>query len=213
MISKTREGSKCYSREAALLEVSQDNFPLGQVGDKVKIGSLGVDQLKKYSQFPNIQSALDDIVNLYQVPIGGVVILKDITATPSGIKMQEELTFDGSATGGEIECYGLRIKVNAGDNKTTVRTKVFNFLNTNFTNETVAFDEVKEEGDSKLRVTFIDTNPHDNYSYSNNGITITGSTLTPAKPGYGSWSKIGESTMENPTTAGEDKLYYWMRTA
>lgn len=213
ILSKTREGAKVFSRRAGTEELSQDNFPLAQIGGTTKIGSPTVDQLQLGVEFPNVQSAIDDLVQLYQTPINGVVIYTDDIKTPAGINMTERLVISGEATSTVTYVYGIPVPILVGDNHESVTTKALAVLN-KYKDAGIAIRQVgKVAGsNSQLDVTFNDTNPHENYRYSNNGITIQGTTQSVAVPGYGTWSKIGEQDVTF-TGGSTTKLYYHKRVA
>lgn len=213
MNTKTREGGKCYSRDSAFIVLDQSTLPLAQVGSVNKVGAVNVDQLKVGATEPNVQSAISDLTNMYQVHVGGVVIHHVDNENPAGVSMSERLTFVGTAEFDFIECYGVGVKVTVGDNAGLVKDKVYNELSKLKDSNMVFSAVTKTAGsDSQLDITFIDTNPHDNYVIDKDGISIVGSTTTVAKPGYGTWIKIGTSTI-TPTQGQNPTLYYWKRTA
>ena len=213
ILSKTREGARAYSRRAGITELSQDNLPLAQIGGTMKIGSPTVDQLQLGIDFPNAQSAIEDLVHLYQTPINGVVIYTDSTKTPAGASMIERLVVSGESTSTVTYVYGIPVPVTVGENQDSVTAKILAVLN-KYKTAGIAIRDVKlvSGSNSQLDVTFNDTNPHENYRYSNNGITIQGSTQSAAVPGYGTWSKIGEQDVSF-TGVSTTKLYYYKRVA
>ena len=210
--SKTREGAKGYSRNAGILEITQANLPLAQIKGTTKIGSPTVDQLQLGVEFPNVQSAIDDIVQLYQTPVNGVVIYSDDTKTPEGASMVERLVFTGEAKASPVYVYGIPVAVSVGDNQDSVTTKALAVLN-KYKDAGIAIRNVEKVAgvNSQLDVTFTDTHPHENYSYSGGGITITGTTTSDAVPGYGTWSKIGTQVLT--FTGADTTLHYYKRIA
>lgn len=213
MKTKTREASKAYSREAGLHSISQANLPVAQISGTQKVGSATVDQLGLGVSFPNVQSAIDDLTNLYQIPINGIVIYADSAKKPEGVSMVEQLTVSGETTGTTIEVYGIKIKVGLKENQDAVTTKIITELN-KYKDKKIAFKRVEKTAGSnfKIDVEFLDTNPHEPYEFRGNGITFLGSVTTPAVPGYGTWTKIGE---QDVTFSGQaaTKLYYHKRVA
>lgn len=213
MKSKTREAARAYSRQASIHSISQANLPLAQISGTQKVGSVSVDQLGKGIDFPNVQSAIDDLTNLYQTPINGVVMYTDSAKTPAGISMIERLTVSGESTGTSVEVYGIKIAIGVGENQDLVTTKIIAELD-KYKDKGIAFKSVtKTSGsNSKIDVQFLDTNPHDNFVFRGNGMTIVGTTETTAVPGYGTWSKIGEQDVKFGSEAAT-KLYYYKRIA
>lgn len=208
--SKTREGARGYSRQAGLLELSQANLPLAQIKGTTKFGSPTTDQLQLGVEFPNVQSAIDDIVQLYQTPINGVVIYSDDTRTPDGVNMIERLVFSGAATASPVYVYGIPVAVVVGDNQDSITTKALAVLN-KYKDAGIAIKSVEKVSgvNSQLDVTFNDTHPHENYSYTGNGVSIQGSTTSVAVPGYGTWSKIGTQVLT--FTGADTTLHYFKR--
>lgn len=209
--SKSREGARGYSRQAGLLELNQDNLPMAQIGGTTKVGSPTTDQLQLGVSFPNVQSAIDDLTTLYQVPINGVVMFADDTRTPEGINMIERLVFSGEAkSNSPVYVYGIPLAVTKGDNHELITTKAFTALN-NYKAAGIAIKNVvKVSGsNSQLDVTFNDTHHHENYQFEDNGIKIVGSTTSVAVAGYGSWSKIGTQTIN--FTGADTTIHYYKR--
>ena len=220
MFSKTREGGRDYSRRAGFHELSLDNTPAGQIKGTTKIGAVSVDQLQLGVQFPNVQSAIDDIANLYQHPIGAVVASDDQNIDFSGVNMVERLTVSGTVTGGPagsdtfVEVYGIPVKVQVGQNDVAVTIEVLKVLNTYKTNGIAIKDVIATSGvNNAADVTFLDTKPHKNYLYNKNGISIIGQTSTAAIPGYGTWAKIGSADIDGVTGGTKVKLHYFKRVA
>lgn len=212
-ISKTREGAKVFSRQSGTHELDQTNLPGAMLSSTSKMGTASVDQLQLGVDYPNTQSAIDDLVNAYQVPINCVVTFADSLTTPGGDSMEEELVFTGEATGTLIHVYGVPVQVDIGDNAVAVSTKALAVLNKYKDAKIAIKTAVAVPGfNDKLKVSFLDTNPHANYNYSSAGITIAGLTTTPAKPGYGSWTKIGTGIIKDGSGA-DVTLHYYKRTA
>lgn len=211
--SKTREAARNYSRQAGLHELNQANFPLAQIKGTSKIGSPTVDQLQLGVEFPNVQSAIDDLVQLYQTPVNGVIMTDDASYNPSGTNMIERLTISGVAKTSIVYVYGIPVAVGIGDNDVAVTVSVLNVLN-KYKNAGIAIkNAVAVAGvNNQIDVTFMDTNPHENYNYSDSGISIRGATSTTAVPGYGSWRIIGTTTIKD-TDNNNTVLTYHKRTA
>lgn len=212
--SKTREGAFNYSRKASLIELNQANLPLGQIGGTTKVGSPTVDQLGLGFELASVQSAIDDVVNSYQVPVNGVVILNEPSQTPTGVHMIERLEINGVAQESIVYVYGIPVKVEIEESNVAITTKVIATLNS-YKDKGIAIRDVQAVAgvNNQVDVTFTDTNPHDNYFYDENGVVIAGSTSTAAVPGYGTWAKIGESEITLTGSTAKTTLYYFKRTA
>jgi hypothetical protein len=219
--SKTREGSKVFSRQAGAIELDQDNLPIGTQTGTNKIGAVTVDQLELGVGFPNVQSAINDLANLYQIPIGAVYTVVEDTSiadqTPKGVSMTERLTVVGTATADSkvISVYGIPVILEVGDNRAQISTKIVQTL-TPYKNKNIAFNSVSlvSGQDNQIEVVFIDTNTHNNFNAIYDGITITGETITTAKQGYGTWTYIGESPIAEPFPIETAiKLKYYKRIA
>lgn len=212
IISKSRESARSYSRQAGVTQLSQDNLPLAQIGGTTKVGSPTVDQLQLGVDYPNVQSAVDDLTQLYQTPIDGVVTFTERTRTPDGINMIERLVVTGEATSTITYVYGIPVPILVGDNQDSVTAKIITVLN-KYKDAGIAFRKIEKPAgvNSQIDVTFTDTNPHENHRYSNNGITIQGSTIEHARPGYGTWSKVGEQKLT--LNSVETTFYYYKRVS
>lgn len=212
--SRTRDGSKVFSREAGTIAFNQQNVASPLVGGSERIGGVTVDQLQLGADYPNVQSAIDGVINLYQVPVNGVVAYTDQSQTPAGVQMTEELTITGTASDTVALVYGIPVALVIGDNDATITDKVIAVLDKYKANG-IAFKSVSKVSGSnnKISVTFLDTNPHPNYFYQNVNLIIQGITTTQAVPGYGSWSFIGTSTITNPGGSGTTTLYHHRRNA
>lgn len=216
-ISKTREGAKVPSREADFLQYEMGSkLPL--IGGKRTIGGANVDQLRKGVEYPNVQSAIDDLYSLsQQIPINGVIMMAEDNP-PSAVQQVETITFDGTVqnpdpdqTKATIHVYGFPFVFDNTTNASNVCETVYNKF-TEFVNDEKYFDLVTRKGlnGEILEVRFIDAVPHPVTNSSENGITMTGTIDVQAKSGYGTWSKLGEVNL--PVTPVVP-IYYFQRIA
>lgn len=216
-ISKTREGAKVPSREADFLQYEMGTKePL--IGGKRTIGGANVDQLRKGVEYPNVQSAIDDLYSLsQQIPINGVVTMTEDSA-PSAVQQVETITFDGTVqnpdpdqTKATIHVYGFPFVFDNTTNASTVCETVYNKF-TEFVNDEKYFDLVTRKGlnGEILEVRFIDAVPHPVTNASENGISMVGTIDVQAKSGYGTWSKLGQADL--PVTPVVT-VYYFQRIA
>lgn len=76
-------------------------------------------------------------------------------------------------------------------------------------NKNIMFKEVKRKGSSndQLEIHYIDSLEHPPTDINKYGITITGNVDSPARVGYGSWSRMGTEEKFGTT------LYYFKRIA
>ena len=216
-ISKTREGAKVPSREADFLQYEMGSkLPL--IGGKRTIGGANVDQLRKGVEYPNVQSAIDDLYSLSeQIPINGVVTMAEDNS-PSAVQQVESITFDGTVqnpdpdqTKATVHVYGFPFVFDNTTNASTVCETVYNKF-TEFVNDEKYFDLVTRKGlnGEILEVRFIDAGPHPVTNTSENGISMVGTIDVQAKSGYGTWSKLGQADL--PVTPAVT-VYYFKRIA
>ncbi|AFC22305.1 baseplate wedge subunit [Klebsiella phage iPHaGe-KPN-11i] len=216
-ISKTREGAKVPSREADFLQYEMGSkLPL--IGGKRTIGGANVDQLRKGVEYPNVQSAIDDLYSLSeQIPINGVVTMAEDNS-PSAVQQVESITFDGTVqnpdpdqTKATVHVYGFPFVFDNTTNASTVCETVYNKF-TEFVNDEKYFDLVTRKGlnGEILEVRFIDAVPHPVTNTSENGISMVGTIDVQAKSGYGTWSKLGQADL--PVTPAVT-VYYFKRIA
>lgn len=210
MISKTREGAKVFSRQAKALELDQHDLYEGQIKGVAKIGSPTVDSLQLGVEFPNVQSAIEDIANSYQVPISGVSFFMN-DQPPGGTQMVERITVIGTAAETFVEIYGIKVKVNIGDNQNNITTAIKAKLDEYKANKIAISDVTAVSGaGNQLDVKFIDTNNHVNYQYLRSDVKITGATSTRAVPGYGTWTKLGHTNITD-TEGGTTQVFAYRR--
>ncbi|AGJ71607.1 baseplate wedge subunit tail pin protein [Escherichia phage Lw1] len=216
-ISKTREGAKVPSREADFLQYEMGTKePL--IGGKRTIGGANVDQLRKGIDYPNVQSAIDDLYSLtQQIPINGVIMMTE-DSPPTAVQQVETITFDGTVqnpdpdqTKATVHVYGFPFVFDNTTNASTVCETVFNKF-TEFVNDEKYFDLVTRKGlnGEILEVRFIDAVPHPVTNATENGISMVGVIDVQARSGYGTWSKLGEIDL---AVTPPVPIYYFKRIA
>lgn len=211
--SKTREGARVVSREADFLQYEMGTKdPV--IGGKRSIGGLNVDQTRRGVFYPTVQSAIDDLYSLSQLPINAVYISTE-DAPPIAIQQVESVTFSGTVlnpdpdqTKATIHVYGYPFVFDNTTNGATVCETVYNFFNDNLVANSQVFDLVTRKGTNGdiLECRFIDAVSHPVTGKTENGITLTGSIDVPAKAGYGTWSKLGTSDL--PVTPAVPVFYF-----
>lgn len=216
-ISKTREGAKVPSREADFLQYEMGTKdPL--IGGKRTIGGANVDQLRKGVDYPNVQSAIDDLYSLsQQIPINGVIMMTE-DSPPSAVQQVETITFGGAVlnpdpdqTKATIHVYGFPFVFDNTTNASSVCEEVYNTFN-DFVTQEKYFDLVTRKGlnGEMLEVRFIDAVPHPVTNKTENGISMVGTIDVQAKSGYGTWSKLGEVDLAVTPAV---PIYYFQRIA
>lgn len=216
-ISKTREGAKVPSREADFLQYKMGSKdPI--IGGKRTIGGANIDQLRKGVDYPNVQSAIDDLYSLsQQIPINGVIMMAE-DSPPTAIQQVETITFSGAVlnpdpneTKATIHVYGFPFVLDNTTNAATVCETVFNKF-TEFVNDEKYFDLVTRKGTNGelLEVRFIDSVPHPVTNTTENGITMAGTIDVQARSGYGTWTKLGEVDL---AVTPPVPIYYFKRIA
>lgn len=218
--TKTREGAKLFSRKCGAIELDTANISKTTQSGMNPIGSPTVRQLELGVAFPNVQSAIEDLANNYQIPINGVMtIVGDDTVadqTPKWVPMTEQLIITGNATelSKVIHVYGIPVILNVGDNKSAIAGKIVTTL-TPYKLKNIAFESVSKASgyEDRIDVRFIDTNPHPNFNAEYDGITINGTTTTQAVSGYGTWTYLGQSPITTLAVAGAINLKYYKRIA
>lgn len=210
MFTKTMENAKNWSRESD--NISFDNSRLSQslVSGRQAIGSPSVEQSEKGNISPNVQSAIEDMAQMFPVSINQIILMEDGNE-PGGSAMIERLTIEGSADFGSLYVYGIPVKTTPGDNRATITQKVFDALQIQQGNNKLFKSVTKVTGqENQLDVEFLDTKVHDNFSTSANEIVITGETLQAAVPGYGTWTRLGSVDIKNDDNK-ITKAYYFKR--
>lgn len=215
--SKTREGAKVSSRDADFLQYEMGNKdPV--IGGKRSIGGLNVDQTRRGFFNPSLQSAVDDLYSLTQLPVNAV-FSSTVDAPPIAIQQVESITFSGTVTNpnpdetqATIHVYGYPFVFDNTTNASTVCETVFNYFNDQLAANNIVFDHVERKGTNGdiLECRFIDAVSHPVTNTIENGITQTGSIDVQAQAGYGTWSKLGSVDLAvTPAVT----LFYFKRIA
>lgn len=188
------------------------------IGGKRTIGGANVDQLRKGIDYPNVQSAIDDLYSLtQQIPINGVIMMTE-DSPPTAVQQVETITFDGTVqnpdpdqTKATVHVYGFPFVFDNTTNASTVCETVFNKF-TEFVNDEKYFDLVTRKGlnGEILEVRFIDAVPHPVTNATENGISMVGVIDVQARSGYGTWSKLGEIDL---AVTPPVPIYYFKRIA
>lgn len=223
MMSKTREGARVVSREADFVQFSPSGSPI--VGGKQQIGSLSATQSARGVMYPTVQSAIDDLASFTFVGINQVVINTD-GESPEGVQQVSRMTITGTVTApdvlpGEtaltevtIPILGFPFKYKVGDTAEQMATEVEKNIQTLVDTSTV-FDFVQQSTETlnMIDIRFIDCQNHSFEAYTVNGITITVATISEAKGGYGTWTKLGQKAETFEGGTDPVTLHYYKRIA
>lgn len=214
MISKTREKAGIFSRDSAFIEYDMGSKdPI--IGNQRPIGGVNIDQRRKGVDYPNVQSALDDLYTLSMIRVGDVLVSTNSTPpNPNG--QIETLTFTGTVKNSKdeslpkaiVHVYGIPFVLDKGKTHIDL-TKAVTEKFTEMMKRNEMFSNVRVYGstNNQLEIKFLDTITHPEETVTENGITISRSITSPAQTGYGAWSLLGTETKFNTT------LYYFKRIA
>ncbi|WCZ66398.1 hypothetical protein [Yersinia phage MHG19] len=221
MISKTREGARVISREADYLEYRQSGGPV--VAGKQQLGSLTASQSSRGVMHPTVQSAIDDLASFVFTDINGVVMNTD-GESPQGVQQVSQITITGTVEAPEtlpgetpltevtIPILGFPFKYTVGDTAEQMATEVAKHIQTLVDTSTV-FDFVQQSTETlnMIDIRFIDYQNHEFEDYTVNGITISVSTISKAKGGYGTWIKLGQKAEMFENATDPVTLHYYKR--
>lgn len=214
MTSKTRLKASVFSSDAAFISYDPGSKdPV--IGGSRPIGGVNVDQSRKGSYINNVQSAIDDLYSLSMIRIGDVLVTTNSTP-PQAAGQIETLTFAGTVNNQHnpeakkvlIEVLGYPFIVDNGTSGVSLCEKVTEKF-TQLMGQNILFKEVKRKGsgNDQLEIHYIDAIPHEATNINKYGITVTGNIDSPAREGYGSWSRMGTEEKFGST------LFYFKRIA
>lgn len=187
-------------------------------GNTQPVGSTTISQSFEGVLGPNVQSAIDDVVSLFELPID-TVLTNTSGINPAGQQQVDSYTFSGivrltgqvNGTLVQLNTFGFWTEVIVGDSADEVAAKV-----------KVTLDAAKDQGLvfsditvgaqlNILQIRYNDYQPHVLPEYTNLGIKITQTIQSPPKVGYGVWLRLGT---ENKTLEGSVEpttLHYFRR--
>lgn len=214
MISKTRSKAGVFSSDAAFIKYTPGSKdPI--IGNARPIGGINPDQTRKGSFDSNVQSALDDLYTLSMFRIDDVLVTANSTP-PEAAGQIETLSFSGTVNNTAnpeaekvvIEVLGYPFVVSNGASSLSLCEMVTaKFTELMGQNKMFSRVERKGSGNDQIELQYIDSIQHEPTNINKHGITITGEINSPARPGYGTWSRLG--TEEKFGTV----LYYFKRIA
>ena len=203
--SPTRSAARVTSRDSTTIEYKPNGIP--DIAGKRAVGESNVRNTSKGVFYPNVQAAIDDLYGMACAQIGeGKITWQEMPL--DGTSQTVRLRFEGTATSIDgvdvlINVFGFPFVVKAGtkatDLATTVRTEF-----TKYKDNGEYFTTVNTIGDgSTIEIQFTDNIQHDVFNFNQHGITITGTIINDAIPGYGIWELVGKETK-----FGRDMFYY-----
>lgn len=216
-MSKATTLSQNVSNEAQSLkfEVLKDNI---LVGNNQPYGSVTIEQTKNGFMHSNVQAAIDDIISLYTLPINTIITNTD-GIYPTGVSQIDRYEFSGEVTDPvlpegsvvKFNCFGFYTDVLVGDTAEEVASKVKITLLSEALKNNV-FNEIIDGATlSVFEVRYNDTQNHYLNPIYQSGITLTPSILSSAKPGYGTWTRIGTETKTLDGSVEPVTIYYFKR--
>lgn len=214
MISKTRSKASAFSNDAAFISYDPGSKdPI--IGNSRPIGGVNADQSRKGSYISNVQSAIDDLYTLSMIRVGDILVTTNSTA-PQAAGQIETLTFAGTVNNQhnpeakkvQIDVLGYPFIVDNGTSGVSLCEKVTAKF-TELMDQNIMFSQVKRKGsgNDQIEIHYIDSVEHEATNINKYGITVTGNIDSPARVGYGSWSRMGTEEKFGTT------LFYFKRIA
>lgn len=206
------------SREADYLQFSVTDGNIDVMNNQ-PYGSNTISQKFKGVQYPNIQSAIDDVRNFSILPVESVLINTD-GISPEGQAQSDAWTFSGTVENGTaaegtsviVNVYGFSIVASVGDTAEEFTAKVKIALEQAVVKNEIINEVTDSPGSGNiLNVKYQDNQVHKLPSYSDHGITISSSIASPAKAGYGTWNLIGRQTITFDGASDPTVLHYFKR--
>lgn len=216
-MSKTSTLSQNFTRDSSYHAFSVDPDSI-IVGNNQPVGSVSIEQINKGVMYPNVQDAIGDAAVIGILPINAIVIMKD-GVSPAGIRQVDNFVFTGTVNDPnkglqedmQIVLYGVPVKIKNGDTAEQVALKAklefdilvakglaFSFVNMGATNNI-------------LEVGYLDFKKHNLPTYSVNGLNVTQTVISPSKPGYGLWQRIGAVDVTFTGDSTPTTLTYFQR--
>ena len=209
--------SQNYSRDASHHEFDVKAGSI-IVGNTQPYGSPTIDQVNKGVLYPNVQSAIDDMAALFVMPINSIVINSD-GISPAGVaqvdrfKLTGVVASEGKVAGQKtiINVFGFYTEVTVGDTAEEAASKI-KFTMELASQKGLALNEVTTGTTLDIiQVRYNDFQQHNLKAFTDQGITVTPTTVTPPKAGYGMWTKIGTETKNLDASQGPITFYYFRR--
>lgn len=188
------------------------------VGNNQPVGSPTIDQTRKGVHYPNVQAAIDDMPALFTLGINSVIINTD-GINPAGnsqvndFKFSGTIQYPGKIVGDDVifDFYGFRATVKVGDTGEEVAAKIKPILEIAVADNHV-IDKVNFGATLDiLQLRYNDFQTHILPQYTLYGVKVSPTISSPAKPGYGIWSRIGTTTVKLDGATENTTFYYFRR--
>lgn len=188
------------------------------IGNNTPYGSATIEQLKHGVEYPNVQSAIDDVYTLSVLPIN-TVIINDDGISPAGLSQTDTFVFSGivkdemKPTGDKsiFDFYGIPVEVLVGDTAEEVASKT-KFQIETYISKNIGFSVVQSGASLDiLQITYSDYKNHNLKPFTSKNIGVVPSISSPAKHGYGTWTRLGTESKTLSGGTGAITLYYFKR--
>lgn len=190
------------------------------VGNNQPYGSPNIESVQNGVDYPNAQAAIDDMAALFILPVNTVIITND-GISPGGASQQDEFKFVGNVTDSALDpgtdvvfnFLGFDVIVKVGDSPEEVAAKVKLVLDVAVSDRFVINRVNAGATLDILQITYNDYQRHVIKPYISQGVSVTQSILSPARSGYGIWSRLGTQTITLDGAVGSTVLTYFKRDA
>ena len=188
------------------------------VGNTQPYGSPTIDEVRMGVDYPNVHSAINDMAALFEMPVNTVMISTD-GVSPAGVqqttsfKFTGAVVFTGKNTGDDViyDFYGFPVKVKVGDTGEVVSQKAKLVLDLAVSSGIAINEVVFGSSFDTLQVKFNDCQQHILEPVLSLGITVTPTIISPSRPGYGVWIRMGTQTITLDGGTGSTVLHYFRR--
>lgn len=191
-------------------------------GNMQPYGSVTISQTQDGIMYSNVQAAIDDVAVMAQQFGVNTVVTNTDGVSPQGSPQIDSIKFsgmvltDGKQTGDEtlVDVFGFKVRAIVGDSAEDFTDKAIDRLKQALSQQIAFANVVKSStASTSAEVTYRDYQTHNLQSYTDQGITITPSLVSPAKSGFGTWSLLGNTNIQLDGQKNPIKLYYFVRTS
>ncbi len=218
-MSKNLTLSQNYSRDASHHEFALKPGSI-LVGNNQPYGSLTINQTAVGVNYPNVQAAIDDMPALYTLPLNTIISNVD-GISPAGTSQIDEFKFTGQIkdpsklTGDPIQFnfYGFPTTVLVGDTGEEVAGKVKLQLELAKSAGKVINNVIFGATLDILQIKYNDFQTHVLDQTVQYSVKVVQTTISPAKSGYGVWSRVGTQTITLDGASAPTLFYYFKREA
>lgn len=216
-MSKTTTLSQNTSKNSIFHEfdVKEGNI---LIANNQPYGSVTIDEAQHGVKYSNVYAAINDMPALFTLGVNSVVVNTD-GISPAGNSQVDEYKFTGvvKAEGKKhgdkviLNCFGFHTVVTVGATAEEATASIKATLELAKHDGIVFNDVITGATLDIIQVRYNDFQDHYLKPYTDQGITITPTTVSPAKPGYGIWTRIGTETKALDGSTGNVLLHYFKR--